>query len=202
MRIGYARVSTKDQNLELQLDALAKADCEIIFQEKVSGVKADRPELERMLGQLRQGDVVCIYKLDRLGRSLKNLLELVADFESRGVGLKSLTDAIDTTTPQGRLVLNIFGSLAEFERDLIRERTKAGLDAARARGRKGGRRRGLSADAQKKAMLAEVYYKEGKLGVDEIAKTVGVSKMTLYKYLRLRGVTIGSTVTKRTTDMT
>lgn len=130
MLIGYARVSTKDQNLELQLDALAKAGCEIIFQEKVSGVKADRPELARMLGQLRQGDVVCIYKLDRLGRSLKNLLELVADFESRGVGLKSLTDAIDTTTPQGRLILNIFGSLAEFERDLIREKTRAGLEAA------------------------------------------------------------------------
>lgn len=200
MRIGYARVSTKDQNLELQLDALAKAGCEIVFQEKVSGVKADRPELARMLGQLRQGDVVCIYKLDRLGRSLKNLLELVADFESRGVGLKSMTDAIDTTTPQGRLILNIFGSLAEFERDLIRERTRAGLEAARARGRKGGRRRGLSAEAKKKAMLAEVYYREGKLGVNEIAQTVGVSKMTLYKYLRLRGVTIGSTVAKRLTD--
>ena len=201
MLIGYARVSTKDQNLELQLDALAKAGCEIIFQEKVSGVKADRPELARMLGQLRQGDVVCIYKLDRLGRSLKNLLELVTDFESRGVGLKSLTDAIDTTTPQGRLILNIFGSLAEFERDLIRERTRAGLDAARARGRKGGRRRGLSAEAQKKAMLAEVYYKEGKLGVNEIALTVGVSKMTLYKYLRLRGVSIGITAANRATDV-
>ncbi|MBU1822280.1 MAG: recombinase family protein [Bacteroidetes bacterium] len=197
MLIGYARVSTRDQNLELQLDALAKAGCDIIFQEKASGVKADRPELERMLSQLRKGDVVCIYKLDRLGRSLKNLLELVASFESRGVGLKSLTDSIDTTTPQGRLVLNIFGSLAEFERDLIRERTKAGLEAARVRGRKGGRRRGLSAEAQKKAMLGEVYYKEGKLGVDEIAKAVGVSKMTLYKYLRLRGVRIGSTVDKQ-----
>lgn len=194
MRIGYARVSTKDQNLELQLDALAQVGCEVIFQERASGVKTDRPELERMLAQLRQGDVVCIYKLDRLGRSLKNLLELVADFESRGIGLKSLTDAIDTTTPQGRLVLNIFGSLAEFERDLIRERTRAGLEAARARGRKGGRRKGLSPEAQKKAMLAEVYYKEGKLGVDEIARTIGVSKMTFYKYLRLRGVAIGSTV--------
>jgi DNA invertase Pin-like site-specific DNA recombinase len=197
MLIGYARVSTRDQNLELQLDALSKAGCKIIFQEKASGAKADRPELERMLSQLRKGDVVCIYKLDRLGRSLKNLLELVAGFESRGVGLKSLTDSIDTTTPQGRLVLNIFGSLAEFERDLIRERTKAGLEAARARGRKGGRRRGLSTEAQKKAMLAEAYYKEGKLGVDEIAKTVGVSKMTLYKYLRLRGVSIGSMVEKQ-----
>lgn len=164
----------------------------MIFQEKASGIKADRPELEKMMSQLRKGDVVCIYKLDRLCRSLKNLLELVAKFEKRGVGLRSLTDSIDTTTPQGRLVLNIFASLAEFERDLIRERTKAGLEAARARGRKGGRRSGLSAEAQKKAMLAEMYYKEEKLGVDEIAKTVGISKMTLYKYLRLRGVKISA----------
>lgn len=192
MLIGYARVSTKDQNLELQWDALTKAGCEMIFQEKASGIKADRPELEKMMSQLRKGDVVCIYKLDRLGRSLKNLLELIAEFEKRGVGLRSLTDSIDTTTPQGRLVLNIFASLAEFERDLIRERTKAGLEAARARGRKGGRRSGLSAEAQKKAMLAEMYYKEEKLGVDEIAKTVGISKMTLYKYLRLRGVPISA----------
>ncbi|MEI7586045.1 recombinase family protein [Runella sp.] len=192
MLIGYARVSTKDQNLELQWDALTKSGCEMIFQEKASGIKTDRPELAKMMSQLRNGDVVCIYKLDRLGRSLKNLLELVAEFEKRGVGLRSLTDSIDTTTPQGRLVLNIFASLAEFERDLIRERTKAGLEAARARGRKGGRRSGLSAEAQKKAMLAEMYYKEEKLGVDEIAKTIGVSKMTLYKYLRLRGVPISA----------
>ncbi len=192
MLIGYARVSTKDQNLELQWDALTKAGCEMIFQEKASGIKTDRPELEKMMSQLRKGDVVCIYKLDRLGRSLKNLRELVAEFEKCGVGLRSLTDAIDTTTPQGRLVLNIFASLAEFERDLIRERTKAGLEAARARGRKGGRRSGLSAEAQKKAMLAEMYYKEEKLGVDEIARTVGISKMTLYKYLRLRGVKISA----------
>ncbi|AXE21948.1 resolvase (plasmid) [Runella rosea] len=196
MLIGYARVSTKDQNLELQWDALTKAGCEMIFQEKASGIKADRPELEKMMSQLRKGDVICIYKLDRLGRSLKNLLELVAEFEKRGVGLRSLTDSIDTTTPQGRLVLNIFASLAEFERDLIRERTKAGLEAARARGRKGGRRSGLSAEAQKKAMLAEMYYKEEKLGVDEIAKTVGISKMTLYKYLRLRGVKISAYASK------
>ena len=201
MLIGYARVSTRGQNLELQLDAPAEAGCDIIFQEKAPGVKADRPELERMLSQLRKGDVACIYKLDRLGRSLKNPLELVAGFESRGAGLKSLTDSIDTATPQGRLILNIFGSLAEFERDLIRERTRAGLDAARARGRKGGRRRGLSAEAQKKSMLTEVYYKEGKLGVDEIARTVGVSEMTLYKYLRLRGVRIGSRVDKQFDDV-
>lgn len=190
MLIGYARVSTKDQNLQMQLDALTAAGCEMIFQETASGAKAERPELTKLMALLRKGDVVCIYKLDRLGRSLKNLLELVTELDTRGVGLRSLTDAIDTTTPQGRLILNIFGSLAEFERDLIRERTKAGLESARARGRKGGRRSGLSAESQKKAMLAEMYYKEQKMGVNDIAKTIGISKMTLYKYLRLRGVTI------------
>lgn len=192
MLVGYASLSTKDQNLELKLDALTKPGCEIIFQEKASGIKADRRELKKMIAQLRKVDVVCIYKLDRLGRSLKNLLNLVADFEKREVGLRSLTDSIDTTTPQGRLILNIFASLAELERDLIRERTKADLEAARARGRNGGRRSMLSAEAQKKSMLAEMYYKEEKLGVDEIAKTIGVIKMTFYKYLRLRGVQISA----------
>nr|WP_221307546.1 recombinase family protein [Rhabdobacter roseus] len=190
--IGYARGSIRDQNLELQMDALAKAGCNIIFQEKASGVKTYRPDLEKMLSQLWKGDMLCIYKLDGSGRTatrqaLKNLLELVAGFESRGVGLKSLTDSIDTTTPQGRLVLNIFGSPASSiaqQRDLIRERIKAGLEVVR--GRKDGRKRGLSSEAQKKAMLAEVYYKDGKLGVDKIVKSVGVSKMTFDKHLHLR----------------
>ncbi|GAB2797810.1 recombinase family protein [Rhabdobacter roseus] len=174
------------------MDALAKAGCNIIFQEKASGVKTYRPDLEKMLSQLWKGDMLCIYKLDGSGRTatrqaLKNLLELVAGFESRGVGLKSLTDSIDTTTPQGRLVLNIFGSPASSiaqQRDLIRERIKAGLEVVR--GRKDGRKRGLSSEAQKKAMLAEVYYKDGKLGVDKIVKSVGVSKMTFDKHLHLR----------------
>jgi DNA invertase Pin-like site-specific DNA recombinase len=192
MKIGYARVSTKDQNLESQLDHLTKAECELIFQEKVSGTKKERPELEKMFTQLRKGDVVYIYKLDRLGRSMKHLLEMVAELEKREVGLVSLSDSINTTTPQGRLVLNLFASLAEFERDLIRERTKAGLESARARGRKGGRRKGLSKEAQQAAMLAEMYYNENKLGVNEIAKRLNVSKMTLYSYLRHRGVKIHS----------
>jgi len=192
MKIGYARVSTQEQNLEMQLDALAKSDCEKIFEEKVSGTKADRPELALMRTILRKGDIVYIYKLDRLGRSLKHLLELASDFEKNGVGLVSLNDHIDTTTAQGRLIFNIFASLSEFERDLIRERTKSGLEAARARGRKGGRRHGMSKEAEKTAMLAQTLYIEGKVGVNAIATELKISKMTLYKYLRHRGVTIGS----------
>lgn len=138
MKIGYARVSTQSQQVDLQVDALQKAGCELIFQEIVSGAKADRPELAKMRAQLRKGDTVCIYKLDRLGRSMKHLLELVDEFGQRGVGLLSLTDAIDSSTAQGRLVLNLFASLAEFERDLIRERTQAGLVSARARGAERG----------------------------------------------------------------
>ncbi|MEO6285980.1 MAG: recombinase family protein [Dyadobacter sp.] len=192
MKIGYARVSTQDQNLEMQLDALGKAGCEKIFQEKASGIKSDRPHLAAMQQILREGDVIYIYKLDRLGRSLKHLLEMTSDFEKRGIGLVSINDHIDTTTAQGRLIFNIFASLAEFERDLIRERTKSGLEAARARGRKGGRSRGLSKEAEKKAMLAQTLYNERKLGVNEIAADLEISKMTLYKYLRHRGVIINS----------
>ena len=190
MKIGYARVSTQDQNLEMQLDALQTAGCEKIFQEKASGIKSDRPELAAMQQLLRKGDVIYIYKLDRLGRSLKHLLEMTSDFEKRGIGLVSINDHIDTTTAQGRLIFNIFASLAEFERDLIRERTKSGLEAARARGRKGGRSRGLSKEAEKKAMLAQTLYNERKLGVNKIAADLEISKMTLYKYLRYRGVQI------------
>lgn len=192
MKIGYARVSTQGQQVDLQVDALEKAGCELIFQEIVSGAKADRPELAKMRAQLRKGDTVCIYKLDRLGRSMKHLLELVDEFQQKGVGLLSLTDAIDSSTAQGRLVLNLFASLAEFERDLIRERTQAGLLSARARGRKGGRQKGLSPEAEKNARLAEMYYKEGVLGVNLIAKKLAISKVTFYKYLRHRGVEIHS----------
>lgn len=190
MKIGYARVSTQDQNLEMQLDALGKAGCEKVFQEKASGIKSDRPQLAAMQQILREGDVIYIYKLDRLGRSLKHLLEMASDFEKRGIGLVSINDHIDTTTTQGRLIFNIFASLAEFERDLIRERTKSGLESARARGRKGGRSRGLSKEAEKKAMLAQTLYNERKMGVNEIAADLAISKMTLYKYLRHRGVQI------------
>jgi DNA invertase Pin-like site-specific DNA recombinase len=192
MKIGYARISTKDQNLELQIDALKKAGCELIFTEIASGAKTDRIELEKLLSQIRVGDVVVVYKLDRLGRSLKHLLEVVALLGKKEVAIQSICDAIDTTTAQGRLFFNISGCFAEFERDLIRERTKAGLEAARARGRKGGRRQGMTKEAHQKAILAETYYKEGKMGVNQIALEIGVSKMTLYKYLRYRNVEIST----------
>ncbi|CAA7197636.1 recombinase family protein [Chryseobacterium potabilaquae] len=192
MKIGYARVSTQDQNFELQEDALNKSGCEIIYKEIVSGTKADRPELNKLIEHIRKGDVVIVYKLDRLGRSLKHLLEMVDFFNKKEVGLQSISDSIDTTTPQGRLFFNISASFAEFEKDLIRERTRAGLEAARARGRKGGRRRGMSKEAEQKAILVETYYREGKMSVMEIAKEVGISKMTLYKYLRHRNVPISA----------
>lgn len=144
-----------------------------------------------MLAILRKGDTVYIYKLDRLGRSLKHLLDMVAEPEFKGVGLVSLTDAMNTTSAQGRLVFNLFASLAEFERELIRERTYAGLAAARARGRVGGRRRGLTEEAERTAIVAETLYKEQQVGVNEIAQRLRISKVTLYKYLR-RGVVIHS----------
>ena len=144
------------------------------------------------MASLRKGDTVYIYKLDRLGRSLKHLLDMVAELEFRGVGLVSLTDAINTTSAQGRLVFNLFASLAEFERELIRERTHAGLASARARGRVGGRQRDLSEVAERTAIIAETLYREQQLGVNEIAKRLDISKVTLYKYLRHRGVVIHS----------
>ena len=190
MLLGYARVSTNDQNLDLQIDALRLHGCEKFFTDTVSGAKANRPGLDEMLKDARPKDVIVIWKLDRLGRSLKHLVDLVAELNERKIGLKSLNDPIDTTTAQGRLVFNIFASLAEFEREIIRERTNAGLAAARARGRTGGRKPGLSEEAKKKARIAESYYNE-KMPVAEIAKSLSISKATLYKYLRFRGVKIG-----------
>ncbi|WP_019503259.1 recombinase family protein [Pleurocapsa sp. PCC 7319] len=189
MLLGYARVSTNDQNLDLQLDALRSHGCERFFSDVVSGAKANRPGLDEMLKNAREDDVIVIWKLDRLGRSLKHLVELVAELNERKIGLQSLNDPIDTTTAQGRLVFNIFASLAEFEREIIRERTNAGLAAARARGRKGGRKPGLSEEAQRKARIAESYYKEG-MPVNQISKDLNISKATLYKYLRYRKVEI------------
>lgn len=192
LRVGYARVSTKDQSLDLQTDALSKADCGKVYKEVASGAKTARPVLDDLLANLRQGDVLVVWKLDRLGRSLKHLVALTNDLLERQVGLVSLNDPVDTTTPQGRLVFNIFASLAEFERDLIRERTQAGLVAARSRGRTGGRPSGLSKQAEATAMAAETLYKEGDLSVRAIAERLGVSKPTLYKYLEHRKVKVGS----------
>ncbi len=193
MKIGYARVSTHDQNLDLQLDALKLEGCQKIFKEKASGVKAERKELSKLLEHVRKEDVVVIWKLDRLGRSLRNLVELVSQLMDKGVGLKSLNDPIDTSTSQGRLIFNIFASLAEFERDVIRERTMAGLKAARARGRVGGRPPGLSKDAETTAIAAESLYKSGEMNVNEICSKLKISKPTLYKYLKYRGIEISST---------
>ena len=184
MKIGYARVSTRDQNLELQLDALTQAGCELIYQEKASGALAARVELDKLLLQVRPGDTVYIYKLDRLGRSLKHLLDLVADLQRRDIGLISLTDAINTHSAQGRLVLNLFASLAEFERELIRERTLAGLAAARARGRVGGRKPGLSEEAQRPARAAELLYKARARSVDDMARSLRICKATFYLHHR------------------
>lgn len=190
MRIGYARVSTQDQNLSMQLEALKAQGCEKIFQEKASGAKADRPELAKLLEHVREGDTVVIWKLDRLGRSLSHLVELVSELESKGIGLISLNDPVDTTTAQGRLVFRIFASLAEFERELIRERTVAGLSSARRRGQKLGRPEGLTKEAEDKSRIAHSLYNDGKLSVQSIAKQLGISKVTLYKYLRIRGASL------------
>lgn len=191
MKIGYARVSTRDQNLDLQIDALRKEGCEKIFEEKASGAKSDRPQLLQMMQQLRQGDVVIVWKLDRLGRSLKDLVQRVTEMQEKGAGFKSLHDHIDTTTPQGKLTFHLFAALAEFERDIISERTRAGLASARARGRQGGRPKGLSQKAQDKARIAETLYKEQEQTVAEICEYLSISKPTLYRYLRHRGVNVG-----------
>ena len=184
MKIGYARVSTKEQNLNLQLDALLSNGCEKIYKDVVSGTKAERPELNKMLEHLRKGDVIIIWKLDRLGRSLKHLVELVAYLNENNVGLQSINDPVDTTTPQGRLIFNIFASLAEFERDVISERTKAGLEAARAKGKKGGRPKGLSKEAEKTAIAAKVLHQQKELSITEICQKLSISKATLYRYLK------------------
>lgn len=192
MKIGYARISTKEQNLDLQIDALEKDGCGRIYTEIMSGTKSERPKLQELVNNLRPGDIVVVWKLDRLGRSLKHLVELVNQFLQQDVGLRSLNDHIDTTTPQGRLIFNIFASLAEFERDLIQERTTAGLAAARARGRLGGKPKGLSKQAESIACAAETLYKEGKLTVTEIITQLGIARATFYNYLRHRNIPVSS----------
>ena len=184
MNIGYARISTQDQKFDLQIDALKKAGCKTIFKEAVSGAKRERPELKKTMEKLREGDSLVVWKLDRLGRSLKNLIDIVTTLHENKVSFISLSDNLNTTTPQGRLIFNIFGSLAEFERELIRERTNAGLSAARARGRKGGRRPGLSKEFQQKAGSIKLAYDSKESSISEICKTFSVSTATLYKCLR------------------
>ena len=191
MQIGYARVSTRDQQLTLQCDALRQAGCTQIYEEVISGARTERPVLQQLLTHLREGDVLMIWKLDRLGRSLRHLMEVVTTLAQRGIGFKSLHEHLDTTTSSGKLIFHLFGALAEFERDLIRERTQAGLMAARKRGRVGGRPPGLSPQAEATAVAAEALYREGQLSVRQIADKLHIAKSTFYVYLRARGVAIG-----------
>jgi DNA invertase Pin-like site-specific DNA recombinase len=188
---GYARVSTTDQNPDLQFDALKKAGYDKLFVDRASGARADRPQFRKLLEQVRAGDTILIWKLDRLGRSLRHLLDVVDQLNEEVVGLKSLTDPIDTTSSQGKLIFNIFASLAEFERDLIRERTKAGLAAARARGRIGGRPRGLTEAAKRNARAAAALYRERSHSITQICETLRISKGTVSTYLRHEGIQIG-----------
>ena len=178
--VGYSRVSTIDQDPTLQLDALAAAGCAKVFEDRASGARADRAGLRSALEYVRDGDVLIVWKLDRLGRSLPHLIETVTSLATRGVGFRSITEAIDTTTPGGRLVFHLFGALGEFERDLIQERTRAGLAAAAARGRKGGRKPVVTSE---KLKLARTFIAKG-LTVREAATRLRVGKTALYDALR------------------
>jgi DNA invertase Pin-like site-specific DNA recombinase len=182
MLVGYARVSTTDQNLDLQNDALQAAGCERLFTDTASGAKAERPGLNQALRECRQGDTLVVWKLDRLGRSLPHLVETVRNLADKGIGFRSLQENIDTTTSGGKLIFHLFASLAEFERDLIRERTNAGLSAARARGRKGGRPKGVMDPNKQKAALA--LKNDTSRSISEICQILGVCRNTYYKYVR------------------
>lgn len=186
LKFGYARVSTINQSLELQSDALTKAGCDRIYHDTVSGAKEHRPGLDRMIEQLREGDTVVVWKLDRLGRSMQNLVELMTMFDRMGVQFQSLTENIDTTTPGGVLIFNMFASLAQFERDLIRERTQAGLQAARARGRVGGRPVKLS---DKEVAEVRRLYDSRTVTVKQIAELMHCGTTTVYRALRRSGAT-------------
>src|SRR5919112_1120648 len=179
MRIGYARVSTHEQTLHLQKDALEKAGCEKIFTDQVSGSKAERKGLTEALSHLREGDTLVVWRLDRLGRSLRHLIDTITALDERGVGFKSLTENIDTTTSGGKLVFHIFGALAEFEREIIRERTQAGLSAARSRGKSGGRPKALT---EKQVQMLNNLAADKDRSVEEICKTLGISRTTFYRY--------------------
>lgn len=192
MLIGYARVSTDDQNLDLQKDALTQAGCEKILEDRLTGAKAERPGLQTALDYARPGDILVIWRLDRLSRSLKDLIEMVTRLEADGVGLKSLQESIDTSSSSGKLIFHIFAALAEFERNLIRERTQAGLQAARARGRLGGRPKSLPNDQR---ALAVKLYNEKQHTVQQICQMMKISKPTLYKYIEAERQVSTPTVT-------
>jgi DNA invertase Pin-like site-specific DNA recombinase len=181
MLIGYARISTHDQTLALQQDALEKVGCEKIFTDRVSGTKAQRIGLTEALSHLREGDTLVVWRLDRLGRSLRHLIDTITELNARGVGFKSLTENIDTTTSGGKLVFHIFGALAEFEREIIRERTQAGLASARSRGKVGGRPKALSA---RQVQILRNMAADPSLTVSDICKTLGIGRTTFYRYMK------------------
>lgn len=184
MLVGYARVSTQDQKLELQRDALKEAKCERVFEDKASGAKATRPGLTEALVFMRPGDTLVVWKLSRLGRSLKQLIETVQAMQDKGIELKSLNESIDTRTPTGKLLFHVVATFAQFERDNTVENTRAGLEAARARGRKGGRKPVLEG---KKLDQARVLRADPKLAVDDICRTLGISRATFYRYTKSAG---------------
>lgn len=188
-KIGYARVSTREQNLDLQIDALNRAGCDIIFSEKISSSK-ERKELEKALEYLREGDILVVWKLDRLARSLKELVLMISSLSEKGIEFKSLSDAIDTTSSLGKCQLGIFASLAQYERDIIKERTRAGLEAARQRGKIGGRPKGLSEEAKRKRRLAVKLYEDPTIAIDDICKATELSKATLYRYLKSADISL------------
>lgn len=185
-KIGYARVSTREQNLDMQIDALTGAGCELIFSESISSGK-ERKELQKALDCLRVGDVLVVWKLDRLARSLKELVLMISSLNDKGIEFRSISDGIDTTSSLGKCQLGIFASLAQYERDIIRERTRAGLEAAKRRGRKGGRPKGLSTESKRKAKLALKLYEDPTIEVDDICNACDISKATLYRYLDVFG---------------
>ncbi|QES91046.1 recombinase family protein [Rhizosphaericola mali] len=185
MKIGYARVSTKDQNWQLQIEALEKAGCEKIYKEKISGSTKSRPELDSMIQQFRKGDELFVWRLDRLGRSLKNIIDLVLSLSEKGVIIKGIIDGVDTSTMNGRLFLNIMASLAEYERELIRERTNAGLQSARARGRLGGRPKGYTKETISKLLIMRSLYKDPSKTPEEIYTPLGLTKATFYRYSKI-----------------
>ena len=180
MDVGYVRVSKREQNPDLQRRELTAAGCGKIFEERISSRREERPQLRAALEYCREGDVLVVWKLDRLGRSIKELIELVNGLKDRGVGFKSLRESLDTTTPGGKLVFHVFASMAEFERDVIRERTMAGLEAARARGRKGGRKPVMD---ERKVRLASSLMRDRTNSVQDVCETLGVSRATLYRYV-------------------
>ncbi len=181
MIIGYARVSTEDQNLDLQMDALKEAGCDRIYEDKIRGSKTERDGLDKALNSTREGDTLVVWKLDRLGRSLQHLISVVNKLKDGGVYFRSLKENLDTSSSTGKLIFHIFGALAEFERDIIRERTIAGLAAARARGRVGGRPKSLS---DEKIKLARTLWGDKSNSIVDICDVLGISKATLYRYLK------------------